>query len=77
VDPLFALYVKEWQSAESEAAEAELRLQQLLDAYCDGLGPAPSRTEIAQTLRLRRVARLNYAAALACLRRAHRDVEVI
>lgn len=43
----FVLY-DEWECAATAAACASARLCRRLDAYCDGLGTAPSPEEVAQ-----------------------------
>jgi hypothetical protein len=53
----FDKLVAEWGSLDQVACDAECRLQQRLDDYCNAHGPVPSAMEIASARRLRFIAR--------------------
>ena len=73
----FFLLFEEWEVADHEATRAECCLGRSLDAYCDGIGAAPSAESIAEAKRLRRraVDRLRAIRELAL--RARRNARVL
>ena len=52
----FFLMFEKWADADHAAARAECRLEQGLDIYCEGLGPAPTLAVIAEARQLRAMA---------------------
>ena len=52
----FFLLFEEWEVADQLATQAECCLGRGLEAYCEGIGPAPSASEIAEAKRLRHLA---------------------
>lgn len=73
----FFLLFEDWEVADHAATRAECCLGRTLDAYCDGVGPAPSPTEVEEVRRLRQTAseRLREIRALAA--RARRNARVL
>lgn len=73
----FFLLFEDWEVADHAATRAECCLGRSLDAYCDGVGPAPSPTEVDEARRLRQTAseRLREIRALAA--RARRNARVL
>jgi hypothetical protein len=49
----FFLLFEEWEVADHQATRAECCLGRALDAYCEGIGQAPSAALIADARRLR------------------------
>lgn len=73
----FFLLFEEWEVADQAAARAGCCLGRSLDAYCDGKGPVPSSSEIAEAKRLRSVACERLRAIRNCVERARRSARVI
>lgn len=69
----FVLY-DEWECAATSAACASARLCRQLDAYCDGLGTAPSPQEVAQAKCLLAQANARLAALRSMLDQQRQEV---
>jgi hypothetical protein len=73
----FFLLFEEWEVADHAATRAECCLGRALDAYCEGLGGAPSLSDVQETRRLRGAA-MERLRALRCLaERARRNARVL
>jgi hypothetical protein len=73
----FFLLFEDWEVADHAAARAECCLGRALDAYCDGVGPAPSPGEIDEARRLRLNAMDRLRAIRALSERARRNARVL
>lgn len=73
----FFLLFEEWEAADDAAARAECCLGRTLDAYCEGIGRAPSTLEIDEVRQLRLVATDRLRAIRALAERARRNARVL
>jgi hypothetical protein len=73
----FFLLFEDWEVADHAAARAECCLGRTLDAYCEGVGPAPSQHEIEEARRLRLTAMERLRAIRALAERARRNARVL
>jgi hypothetical protein len=73
----FFLLFEDWEVADHAAARAECCLGRSLDAYCEGVGPAPSHHEIEQARHLRLTAMERLRAIRALAERARRNARVL
>lgn len=73
----FFLLFEEWEVADDAAARAECCLGRTLDAYCDGVGRAPTRGEIDHVRQLRLAATDRLRAIRALAERARRNARVL
>lgn len=73
----FVLLFEEWEVADHAATRAECCLGRVLDAYCDGAGPAPSPASIAEAKRLRWLAIDRLRAIRELAQRARRNARVL
>jgi hypothetical protein len=67
----------QWTQLDAMACEAEARLEEELDRYCEGMGPAPASREVAFSRDLRRAANSGFSRLLDCVQRARRAVPLI
>jgi hypothetical protein len=73
----FFLLFEEWEVADHAATRAECCLGRALDAYCDGIGAAPSAQSIEEARRLRLSAMDRLRAIRALAERARRNARVL
>ena len=73
----FFLLFEEWEVADQLATQAECCLGRGLEAYCEGIGPAPSASEIAEAKRLRHLATDRLRAILKYVEHARLHTRVI
>ena len=73
----FFLLFEEWEVADHAATRAECCLGRALDAYCDGVGPAPSTQSIEEARRLRLSATDRLRAIRLLAERARRNARVL
>jgi hypothetical protein len=73
----FFLLFEEWETADHAAARAECCLGRALDAYCEGIGPAPSSGTIAEAKQARFMAIQRLRAIKALAERARRNARVL
>lgn len=73
----FFLLFEEWEVADHAAARAECCLARMLDAFCDGRGPAPSIGSVQEAKRLRHAAVDRLRALRALAERARRNARVL
>lgn len=73
----FFLLFEEWEAADHAAARAECCLGRALDAYCEGVGPAPSCGAIAEAKQARFLAIERLRAIKALAERARRNARVL
>jgi len=73
----FFLLFEEWEVADHAAARAECGLGRMLDAYCEGLGPAPSIVSLQEARRLRLAAIDRLRALRELAQRARRNARVL
>ena len=73
----FFLLFEEWEVADHAAARAECCLGRTLDAYCDGLGPAPSLVAVREAKRLRLTAVDRLRALRSLAEQARRNARVL
>jgi hypothetical protein len=73
----FFLLFEEWEVADHAATRAECCLGRSLDAYCEGLGAAPSVNAIAEARRLRLLASERLRDIRALAERARRNARVL
>lgn len=76
MDQFFLLF-EEWEAADQAAARAGCCLARSLDAYCEGRGPVPGASEIAEAKRLRFVAGERLRAIRKYVERARQNARVI
>ena len=73
----FFLLFEEWEEADNAATRAECCLGRALDAYCEGVGGAPSLSEVQETRRLRGAALDRLRAIRRLAERARRNARVL
>ena len=73
----FFLLFEEWEVADHAAAGAECCLGRTLDAYCDGVGPAPSLFAVREAKRLRQTAVNRLRALRSLAEQARRNARVL
>ena len=73
----FFLLYEEWDIAERAAVRSECRVNDHLDAYCEGRGRAPSVAEIQEARQLRTQAKQRLRALQASLADVRRRALVI
>jgi hypothetical protein len=73
----FFLLFAEWEVADHAATRAECCLGRALDAYCEGIGGAPSLHEVQETRRLRVAATDRLGALRRLAQRARRNARVL
>jgi hypothetical protein len=73
----FFLLFEEWEVADHQATRAECCLGRALDAYCEGVGQAPSPALVAEARRLRLVAIDRLRAIRQLAERARRNARVL
>jgi hypothetical protein len=73
----FFLLFEEWEVADHAATRAECCLGRALDAYCEGVGAAPSTQTIDEARRLRLAATDRLGAIRALAQRARRNARVL
>jgi hypothetical protein len=73
----FFLLFEEWEVADHAATRAECCLGRSLDAYCDGVGAAPSANAIAEARRLRFTAVDRLRAIKELVARARKNARVL
>ena len=73
----FANLLAQWERAEDTAFDAECRVEQAVDEYCNAQGPAPDPAEVARTRRLRFVASHRLRWILHQVRRAQAGARLI
>lgn len=73
----FFVLFEEWDCAAAAAARASAGLSRQLDAYCEGIGPAPGLAEIAETRRLAAEANRRLAALRSLLHEQREQVALI
>jgi hypothetical protein len=76
MDQFFLLF-EEWEAADQAAARAGCCLGRSLDAYCEGLGPVPSASDIAEAKRLRFIAGERLRDIREYVERARKNARVI
>ena len=73
----FFLLFEEWEAADHAATRAECCVGRMLDAYCEGTGPAPSPADVEEAKRLRILAIDRLRAIRALAERARRNARVL
>lgn len=76
MDQFFLLF-EEWEAADQAAARAGCCLGRSLDAYCEGMGPVPSASDIAEAKRLRFAAGERLREIREYVERARKNARVI